>query len=54
MLLLRYLFLKWYDYSNDKLSYGHCSASAGNNVYELTYGVRLMSSVKFAKKNGYG
>jgi hypothetical protein len=37
LLILWYLFLTWCEYSKDKLSYGHLSASVGKSVYELTY-----------------
>jgi hypothetical protein len=41
IILRRYLFLIWYDYSKGGLSYGHCSAS-----------VEKKYSVKFTKDNG--
>jgi hypothetical protein len=37
-LILRYLFLTWYDYSKSELTYVYHLASVGNNVHELTYG----------------
>jgi hypothetical protein len=38
LLILRYLFLTWCDYSKSKLTYVHRSTSVRNNVHELTYG----------------
>jgi hypothetical protein len=51
ILLQRYMYLTWCDYSKGEPPYGHRSTSVEKSVYELTYGWGSCG-VRLTKDNG--